>query len=509
MGQVVAGRYRLVDVLGEGGMGVVYGGVELSSGRAVAVKVPHPGKPPSVERDARMWNEVLVASALQHQAICPMVGWGRLPDGQPFLVLERLDGRTLGAVLREQGRVDWPVAALWIAEVLDGLQAAHSQGVVHRDLKPENVFVLAEAEREARREAEREAQREARREAEAQREARREARREAGQGRPGLLGLGTHSGSRVRLLDFGAATGRDSAVPRAVEVGSVVGSPAYMAPEQARGQGLFDFRVDLWAAGVILYEAVTGRRPFLASNYNALLVQILQGKRAPLVVAWSAGEGRGGQGRVGGTAAQVPPGLAALEPLVERLLAPEPSKRGACASDVAGELRQLVSRLALAPMEPNGEGEASDLGFGTVVMRRVGSNRPIATPRMETVGSGRSSSAVRAEGGFEGRLEPLLDSASDVGTDPDPTVMGVSDGFLADVERHRRERQSDGGRSAVPVGPATAGAPGLGERPGAEGRATEVGVTEGSADEEEPTLVWRVGTASRRGEGGDPGGRQG
>jgi eukaryotic-like serine/threonine-protein kinase len=155
---------------------------------------------------------------------------GRLDDGSPYLVMERLDGETLAQRIAREGRIATPDLVDMMLQVLSALAAAHQQGVVHRDLKPENIFL---SHREGMRPV------------------------------PKLLDFGISKAENIEdtMADPAAAL-------------AALGTPYYMAPEQARGERI-DYRVDLWAAGVVLYEGLTGQRPFHANNYNALLVQIL------------------------------------------------------------------------------------------------------------------------------------------------------------------------------------------------------------------------------------------
>jgi serine/threonine-protein kinase len=156
---------------------------------------------------------------------------GRLDDGSPYLVMERLHGETLAQRIARAGRLAAGDMVDIMVQVLSALAAAHQRGVVHRDLKPDNVF------------------------------------------------LSQRAGMRPapKLLDFGISKAEDIEDTVADPTGQILsaGTPYYMAPEQARGDRGIDWRVDLWSAGIVLYEGLSGQRPFVAKNYNALLVQIL------------------------------------------------------------------------------------------------------------------------------------------------------------------------------------------------------------------------------------------
>jgi serine/threonine-protein kinase len=195
------------------------------------VKVLHPKHAQDRQAVSRLRHEARVAGTLGHPNICAIYDMGRLDDGSPYLVLERLQGETLAQRLQRVGRLDPADMIDVMLQVLSALAAAHQRGVVHRDLKPDNVFLSH---------------------------------------REGMRPI-------PKLLDFGISRAENIEDTMADPTGSLLaaGTPYYMAPEQARGDRNFDARVDLWAAGVVLYEGLTGQRPFQARNYNALLVEIL------------------------------------------------------------------------------------------------------------------------------------------------------------------------------------------------------------------------------------------
>ncbi len=233
VGSVIGDKYAINGILGEGGMGVVYEAEHMAMGRIVAIKVLHPENAQKREAVSRLQHEAKVTGNLGHPNICEIYDMGRLEDGSPYVVMERLRGETLADRIKRDGKVEpGPVVEIAI-QVLSALAAAHASGIIHRDLKPENVF-LAE--------------------------------------KPGGLVV-------TKLLDFGISKAMLAAGDEdrlgLTQTGMVMGTPYYMAPEQARGDRALDNRVDLWAVGVMMYEAMTGRRPFLAKNYNALLVKIL------------------------------------------------------------------------------------------------------------------------------------------------------------------------------------------------------------------------------------------
>jgi serine/threonine protein kinase len=231
LGQVLDGKYKIVRLVGEGGMGAVYEGENTLIHRRVAIKVLNATLAKNTEIVARFEREAQAAGRIGNDHILEVLDLGALADGNRYMVLEYLEGETLLERIRHYGRLE-PSRVVPIArQFLDALSAAHQAGVIHRDLKPENIFILRE--------------------------------------KAGRLDF-------VKLIDFGvskfANLGPDT--PRFTRAGALIGTPCYLAPEQARGIGEADVRSDIYAVGVILYEAVTGRVPFESDNFNDLLFKI-------------------------------------------------------------------------------------------------------------------------------------------------------------------------------------------------------------------------------------------
>jgi serine/threonine protein kinase/CheY-like chemotaxis protein len=228
-GALLGGRYRVGRLIGEGGMGAVYEAVrEDLANMRVAIKVLHPTFSARPDLVARFRREAETVAALDHPNIVRILDFQTNRGEAAFLVMERLNGESLArAIGKESGLA--PSRVVFIAsQVLAALGAAHSAGVVHRDLKPDNVFLTTMS---------------------------------------GMTDI-------VKLLDFGIAKlVTPSGEQRLTQTGVVLGTPPYMAPEHARG-GEIDRRADLYAVGCVMYEALTGRPPFSAENYNALLFAI-------------------------------------------------------------------------------------------------------------------------------------------------------------------------------------------------------------------------------------------
>lgn len=235
---VLAGRYALRGEIGRGGCAVIYEAHDLRLGRIVALKMVKNGAR-DVQANARLAREARAGAAIHHPNVCGLSDAGYLEDGRPYLVMERLHGETLTSLLHRSGVLSAENAIDIALQLLSALDAAHSIGVVHRDVKPDNVFLVP---------------------------------------RNGC-------GPLVKLLDFGmcrraAAHIRDDAT--LTRAGQVVGTPEYMSPEQVSGKREFDARIDLYAVGVILYEALSGQRAFPGKDAREVVVSVLVRSLPPL-----------------------------------------------------------------------------------------------------------------------------------------------------------------------------------------------------------------------------------
>ena len=239
-GEIIDGKYRIVRLIGEGGMGAVYEGENTRIHRRVAIKVLHAAVASQGEAVARFEREAQAAGRIGSEHIVEVLDLGALANGDRYLVMEFLEGEGLGNRIKARGRLSpaelWPIAH----QLMVGLTSAHNAGIIHRDLKPDNVFLL----------------------------------RSRG-GQPDF----------VKLVDFGISKfnqlSGDSGFSM-TRTGAVMGTPYYMAPEQAKGSRDLDHRVDLYAVGVILYEALTGSVPFNADTFNELLFKIVLEEPKPL-----------------------------------------------------------------------------------------------------------------------------------------------------------------------------------------------------------------------------------
>ena len=225
IGSMLDGRYRIEAVLGSGGMGKVYKGQHTGIGRTVAIKVLHNDLSKNPEAAQRFQREAIASGRLDHPNIVTVSDSGVLPDGSCYLVMEALEGESLGERLDREHRIAWPDAIEIIRGVLRGLGHAHERGVVHRDIKPDNIF------------------------------------------------LARKDGSiTVKILDFGIAKlyAGNANDPASTRAGLTVGTPAYLSPEQAVG-GEITPAADLYSTTIMLFEMLAGRTPFIDSDPLSML----------------------------------------------------------------------------------------------------------------------------------------------------------------------------------------------------------------------------------------------
>jgi tRNA A-37 threonylcarbamoyl transferase component Bud32 len=229
-GKTLEGRYQVVRLLGSGGMGAVYEGRHVVVGKRVAIKFLHAEFAANEEVLKRFYREAQAAAAIGHKSIIDIMDVGVSPESEPYLVMEYLEGEDLDGMLLRTGALSVEAACGILEPALLALEAAHAKGIVHRDLKPANIFLV----------------------------------RNEG------------SAPTVKLIDFGISkfTGGNKE-SRLTRTGSLLGTPAYMSPEQARGVGEVDRRADVYSMGVILYQMLTGALPFEGENYNTLLINVL------------------------------------------------------------------------------------------------------------------------------------------------------------------------------------------------------------------------------------------
>jgi len=336
IGRVLGDTYQVKRVIGEGGMGRVYEARHLRLGdRRFAVKVLHAEFARDPDVVARFQREAESSSSIDHPNVIDVFDVHTTPEGQPYLVGEFLEGEELGELLKRVTKLDVGTAAAITRQVCRALDAAHARGMVHRDMKPENVFVTT---------------------------------------RDGL--------PHVKVLDFGISKAKDGAGGNNLtRTGMIIGTPSYMAPEQARGEKV-DLRADVYAVGAMLYAEITGQKPFDSDDPTATITQVLTEEPA----------------RPRSFDAQIPE---ALELVVQRAMAKDPRERYQTMADLDA---------ALAPFE--------------------------TAPAIVRLGEGPSSpGSVRRSGTTQARMtapsEPSLEAQARDAKAARPTIVGLSAAIVA------------------------------------------------------------------------------
>ena len=277
-GTVLDGRYKVIEPIAEGAMGSVYRGERLKLGRAVAIKVMHQELPDELSSRQRFEREAKLMALLEHPNCVSVIDFG-VHDDKPFLVMDLVRGTSLIDLLEKSGKLEIARASDIIRQVLSGLAHAHELGIVHRDIKPANIMISEKA----------------------------------------------GFGSQVRILDFGLARLTEGSTK--LTTGIVVGTPNYMAPEQCKGSDV-DARTDIYACGVMLFEMLTGRKPFIADDPIAVVRKHLM---------------------------EAPPTLSAVEPnvdfgplesIVARALAKKPEERFDSAVDMSKAVEAAAKAIA-------------------------------------------------------------------------------------------------------------------------------------------------------------------
>jgi serine/threonine-protein kinase len=297
LGTTIAGRFTILGRLGRGSMGSVYRAHQQAVGRDVALKIVRRDRAYDPETKARFEREARAISSLTSPHTITAFDFGESEDGSWFLAMEMLEGETVGERLRREQRLDWLDATRFARDALKALAEAHSKGIIHRDLKPDNLFLVRLPEAGGRRQ------------------------------------------EICKVLDFGIAKwqGNETSIDQLeTQAGTVFGTPRYMSPEQAQG-GNLDARSDLYSLGVLLYQMLSGRAPFV--DDDAVVVMARHIKDVPQRLSEIA------------AAANVP---RAIEDAVFRALAKSPDQRPQSAEEMSVELETAVetSRAIASGVQP-------------------------------------------------------------------------------------------------------------------------------------------------------------
>jgi eukaryotic-like serine/threonine-protein kinase len=283
------GRYRLHSRLGRGGTASVYRAHDPDLGRDVAIKFLHAALCADEECRTRFLREARAVGSLSHPNIVVVHGVGEI-DGRPFMTMELMEGQPLSELLEGGKQLPLRDAVLIGLQLARALEYAHARGVQHRDIKPGNIMLL-----------------------------------QNGAGEANFVSEGPRSGPHIKVTDFGIAHIEDGVPQQHTPVGTVIGTPHYMSPEQTRGEKL-DGRSDLFAAGIVLYQMLTGTRPFQGENLVAVAQQIAAAQ-PPAVNRYRA---------------DVP---ASLRRVVERCLQKRPAQRFESGAELASALRRVLTEM--------------------------------------------------------------------------------------------------------------------------------------------------------------------
>jgi serine/threonine-protein kinase len=285
------GNYKVVTQLGSGSMGVVFLAEHQRIARRVAVKLLSPDLSQNAHALQRFFTEARATSLIRHPGIVDVFDCDVDASGRAYIVMELLEGETLGERLRRDGRLPWPAACAIAGRVAEAIGAAHDKGIIHRDLKPENVFLVGDP----------------------------------------AVATGAPT---VKVLDFGVAKLMEVDTPARMTVrGALLGTPEYMSPEQCGGEEEVDYRADVYALGCIVFEMLSGEPPFATSRIQELLANHMF-KPAPDLKE---------------QVADLPGWLADL---VARMLSKEPGLRPASMHEIARALRAEGDAPRSSPPEP-------------------------------------------------------------------------------------------------------------------------------------------------------------
>jgi eukaryotic-like serine/threonine-protein kinase len=371
-GTVLAGKYRVERVLGEGGMGYVLGARNIALDEPVAIKILKSDAVSSAEAVARFFREARAAVRMKGEHVAKVLDVGELEDGTPYMLMELLEGSDLQAVVDRGGVLPTETAVDYVLQACEALAEAHALGIVHRDIKPSNLF----------------------------------------------LTVGVDGSPCIKVLDFGiskATSAIDATRPDfgLTETQTVMGSPQYMAPEQMRSSRRVDARTDIWALGTIMHELLTGVPPFVATSMPELFAMILQDPAPSLRVRR--------------------PGIPAeLDAIVHRCLEKLPDARPGSVHELARMLSPFASEASAGAADRIGRvgraiANTSDKNLGAIQRLHESSHRIVASGTLRSAGSEVPAFAVAPSASELGLANTTHLGALDApaGGRPRPLVIGL------------------------------------------------------------------------------------
>ncbi|WP_437293171.1 serine/threonine-protein kinase [Sorangium sp. So ce426] len=374
----IAGKYRLVEKIGEGAMGSVWSAINVATGREVALKRMIRSEP---ELRRRLEREARSCGALRHRNVVDVYDMVETADGEPFLVMQLLSGETLAELLARRRRVEPELGAAIGRDVARGLAAAHALHIVHRDLKPSNIFLHRE---------------------------------------PGA------SGWIVKVLDFGVAKNLSINDGFHTMPGGAVGSPLYMSPEQVRADSDIDHRTDIWTLGVVLFEMLTGERPF-RGNPTEVFAAILTGEIPTLARTLWRVDGR-------------------LVDIVARCMRREREERFRTAAEVAELLDEIATARRPLPRTPGEARETTEAVPPQAIAQTPHSPQTSAAgSATDTAATGQAAPGHRRDPGSS--TTPVVTSSSRMNL----ASRGAAPGTPEAARRSERRRQNTRVAAAAPA----------------------------------------------------------
>jgi serine/threonine-protein kinase len=344
-GDVVAGKYRIERVLGRGGMAVVYAAHHQLLAQSVALKVIRSESRGPLDVLQRFISEARAVARLRGEHVVRVMDVGVLDDGMPYIVMERLIGTDLARIVEQRGPLPAAIAVDYTLQVLVAIAEAHANGIIHRDLKPSNVFL-----------------------------------HDAGDGREPV----------VKVLDFGifkATDGFEGSVSAHTATGAILGTPAYLSPEQLRSSKTVDTRTDIWSVGVILYELLSGKAPFLAETLGGVFASVLERTPPPL-----------------DRLASLPPGL---EKVVSQCLEKERERRFTTVADLSTALLPFATASGAARVARTRE----LLGTRSIAAGPESTAGTLVASQAEVAAASRPPPALQTDGSWS-KLSPRRSGAS-------------------------------------------------------------------------------------------------